>query len=99
MENIIKDLNTITAHKHTIHKVVQSSKDISGLPISHDYAQYDKNLLSSFSFFNVLYNFNLISFFRDLKTLFIDAISFLNNIGDTNRKLDNIQGNSIEPSS
>ncbi|XP_070172194.1 uncharacterized protein [Polyergus mexicanus] len=38
-ENIIKHLGIITGHKHSIHKLVQSSKDISGLPVPHNYAQ------------------------------------------------------------
>ncbi|XP_072767193.1 uncharacterized protein [Anoplolepis gracilipes] len=38
-ENIIKHLAVITGHRHSIHKLVQSSNDISGLPVSHDYAQ------------------------------------------------------------
>lgn len=39
-ENIIKYLGIITGHKHSIYKLVQSSKNISGLPVPHDYAQY-----------------------------------------------------------
>lgn len=38
-ENITKHLNTITSHKHSIHKIVHSTQDISGLPVPHDYAQ------------------------------------------------------------
>lgn len=38
-EKIIKHLGIITRHRHSIHKFVQSSKDISGLPVPHDYAQ------------------------------------------------------------
>ncbi|KAL6434458.1 hypothetical protein ACFW04_006099 [Cataglyphis niger] len=38
-ENITKHLSIITGHKHSIHKLVQSSKNISGLPVPHDYAQ------------------------------------------------------------
>lgn len=38
-ENTIKHLGIITGHRHSIHKLVQSSKDISGLPVPHDYAQ------------------------------------------------------------
>ncbi|XP_025262107.1 uncharacterized protein LOC105259405 [Camponotus floridanus] len=38
-ENIIKHLGIITGHKHSIYKLVQSSKNISGLPVPHDYAQ------------------------------------------------------------
>ena len=38
-ENIVKHLGIITGHKHSIHKFVQSSKDISGLPVPHNYAQ------------------------------------------------------------
>ena len=39
-ENITKHLNMIAAHKHSIHKIVHSSKHISGLPVPHNYAQY-----------------------------------------------------------
>ncbi|CAL1680540.1 unnamed protein product [Lasius platythorax] len=38
-ENIVKHLGIITGHRHSIHKFVQSSKDISGLPVPHNYAQ------------------------------------------------------------
>ncbi|XP_011697462.1 PREDICTED: uncharacterized protein LOC105455667 [Wasmannia auropunctata] len=38
-ENITKHLNMITSHKHSIHKIVHSTNDISGLPVPHDYAQ------------------------------------------------------------
>lgn len=38
-ENITKHLNTITSHKHFIHKIIHSTNDISGLPVPHDYAQ------------------------------------------------------------
>lgn len=38
-EKIIKHLGIITKHRYSIHKFVQSSKDISGLPVPHDYAQ------------------------------------------------------------
>ncbi|KYN35342.1 hypothetical protein ALC56_10517 [Trachymyrmex septentrionalis] len=38
-ENITKHLNMITSHKHSVHKIVHSTSNISGLPVSHDYAQ------------------------------------------------------------
>ncbi|KAL6266224.1 hypothetical protein P5V15_003084 [Pogonomyrmex californicus] len=70
-ENITKYLNTITSHKHSVHKIVHSSKDISGLPVPHDCAQ-------------------------DVKTMFTDAIEFLNNMGDTYKIL-NAKENNINP--
>ncbi|XP_029172678.1 uncharacterized protein LOC114941745 [Nylanderia fulva] len=38
-EKIIKHLGIIMGHRHSIYKFSQSSKDISGLPVPHDYAQ------------------------------------------------------------
>ncbi|XP_011640695.1 uncharacterized protein LOC105429428 [Pogonomyrmex barbatus] len=70
-ENITKHLNMITSHKHSVHKIVHSSKDISGLPVPHDCAQ-------------------------DVKTMFTDAIEFLNNMGDTYKIL-NAKENNINP--
>ncbi|XP_067205126.1 uncharacterized protein [Linepithema humile] len=72
-ENITKHLNTMTAHKHSIHKIIHSSKDISGLPVSHDCAQ-------------------------DVKTMFIDGIEFLNNIGETCKTLNNAEENNVDSS-
>ncbi|XP_018046652.1 PREDICTED: uncharacterized protein LOC108686083 [Atta colombica] len=43
-ENITKHLNMITSHKHSVHKIVHSTSNISGLPVSHDYAQYKNNV-------------------------------------------------------
>ncbi|KAH0948404.1 hypothetical protein HN011_002795 [Eciton burchellii] len=45
-ENITKHLNMITAHKHSIHKIIHSAKDISGLPVPHDYAQDMKTMFT-----------------------------------------------------
>lgn len=39
-ESITKHLNLITAHKHSVHKIIHSAEDVSGLPVPHDYAQY-----------------------------------------------------------
>lgn len=47
IENITKHLITITSHKHSIHKIVHSAKDVSGLPVPHDYAQYVQIFYSS----------------------------------------------------
>ncbi|XP_012534848.1 uncharacterized protein LOC105835817 [Monomorium pharaonis] len=73
-ENITKHLNTITSHKHSIHKIVHSTQhSISGLPVPHNYAQ-------------------------DMTTMFVDAIKFLNNVGDIHKTLTNVKENNVEPS-
>ncbi|XP_011065414.1 PREDICTED: uncharacterized protein LOC105152696 isoform X2 [Acromyrmex echinatior] len=72
-ENITKHLNMITSHKHSVHKIVHSTSNISGLPVSHDYA-------------------------RNMTTMFIDAIEFLNNIGDIHKALTNVKENNVDPS-
>ncbi|KYN01176.1 hypothetical protein ALC62_08018 [Cyphomyrmex costatus] len=71
-ENVTKHLNMITSHKHSIHKIIHSTNNISGLPVSHDYAQ-------------------------DMTTMFIDAIEFLNNIGDIHKALTNVKENNVDP--
>ncbi|XP_077269961.1 uncharacterized protein LOC143901463 [Temnothorax americanus] len=38
-ENIAKHFSTITSHKHSIQKMVNSTKDVSGLPVPHDFAE------------------------------------------------------------
>ncbi|XP_011875457.1 PREDICTED: uncharacterized protein LOC105566227 [Vollenhovia emeryi] len=43
-KNIAKHLGTITSQKHSIHKIVHSTKDVSGLPVPHDYAQDMKTM-------------------------------------------------------
>ncbi|KYQ58595.1 hypothetical protein ALC60_02240 [Trachymyrmex zeteki] len=72
-ENITKHLNMITSHKHSVHKIVHSTSNISGLPVSHDYAQ-------------------------NMTTMFIEAIEFLNNVGDIHKALNNVKENNVEPS-
>jgi hypothetical protein len=36
--------------------------------------------------------------FRDMTTMFIDAIEFLNNVGDIHKALTNVKENNVDPS-
>ncbi|XP_003695626.2 LOW QUALITY PROTEIN: uncharacterized protein LOC100864646 [Apis florea] len=36
-ESIIKNLQSLTMHKHSIYKLICNAENISGLPVSHDY--------------------------------------------------------------
>lgn len=99
-DSITKNLNTLVAFKHSIHKIVHSSQDISGLPVPHDCAEYiGLYILFCLTFLLLLeiYNFTSIPFFRYVKTMFRDVIEVCNNMGDIYKTLSNVKEYNVDP--
>ncbi|XP_015595279.1 uncharacterized protein LOC107267750 [Cephus cinctus] len=46
IESIAKNLNDLMGQKHAIHRILQNSEGVDGLPISHKYQQQTVNLVA-----------------------------------------------------
>ncbi|KAG6795433.1 hypothetical protein HZU73_09216 [Apis mellifera caucasica] len=74
-ESIVKNLQSLTMHKHSIYKLIYNAENISGLPVSHDYHRQAIMFLSEG-----------IDFINKLQDIFknFDNIDKKNNINSMN---------------